>query len=45
MASIGTRIYVLHAFHKKSTRGIETPKAELELARRRYRMLAGENHE
>ena len=45
VASIGPRIYVLHAFHKKSTHGIETPKTELELARRRYRMLVGENYE
>lgn len=44
-ASIGTRIYVLHAFHKKSAQGIETPKTDIELARRRYRMLVGESHE
>ena len=45
LASIGTRIYVLHAFHKKSTQGIETPRTYIELARRRYRMLVGESHE
>lgn len=28
-------IYVLHAFQKKSTRGIATPKREIELVRRR----------
>jgi len=28
-------IYVLHAFQKKSTRGIETPKREIDLVRRR----------
>jgi phage-related protein len=28
-------IYVLHAFQKKSTRGIATPKREVELVRRR----------
>ena len=28
-------IYVLHAFQKKSTRGIGTPKREIELVRRR----------
>jgi phage-related protein len=45
VASIATRIYVLHAFHKKSKQGIETPKTEVELAQRRYRMLIGENRE
>ena len=28
-------IYVLHAFHKKSKKGIATPKREIELIRRR----------
>ena len=28
-------IYVLHAFQKKSTRGIATPQKELDLIRRR----------
>jgi phage-related protein len=45
VASIGTRVFVLHAFHKKSRQGIETPKIDVELARRRYRMLVGESHE
>jgi len=31
-------IYVLHAFQKKSKRGIETPKRELELIQQRLRM-------
>ena len=30
-------IYVLHAFRKKSKRGIETPKQEIELIKRRLR--------
>ena len=30
-------VYVLHAFQKKSRRGIATPKAELETVRRRLR--------
>ena len=34
---IGRRIYVLHAFQKKSKRGIETPKRDIELIRKRYR--------
>jgi phage-related protein len=42
VASIATLIYVLHAFHKKSKPGIETPRSEIDLARRRYRMLVGE---
>jgi phage-related protein len=29
-------IYVLHAFQKKSKKGIQTPKAEIELVRARY---------
>jgi phage-related protein len=33
---IGKRIYVLHAFQKKSKRGIETPKRDVDLIRRRY---------
>jgi phage-related protein len=35
-------VYVLHAFQKKSTRGIATPKVELDLVRQRYR--AAEEH-
>jgi phage-related protein len=44
VTSIGTRGLVLHAFHKKSKQGIETPKTDVELARRRYRMFVGESH-
>jgi phage-related protein len=44
VASIGTKVYVLHAFHKKSKQGSETPKTEMELANRRYRMLVGGSH-
>lgn len=33
---IGKRIYVLHAFKKKSKKGIETPKREVDLIRKRY---------
>ena len=32
-----TAIYVLHAFQKKSKRGIETPKRELDLVRARLK--------
>jgi phage-related protein len=35
-------VYVLHAFQKKSKRGIATPKQEIELIRRRLR--ATEEH-
>ena len=45
VASIGTKLYVLHAFHKKSKQGIETAQSDIELARRRYRMLVGGIHE
>jgi phage-related protein len=34
---IGTNVYVLHAFQKKSKRGIATPKRDVELIKRRYR--------
>ena len=33
---IGKRIYVLHAFQKKSKKGIATPKSDVELIRKRY---------
>jgi phage-related protein len=33
---IGRRIYVLHAFHKKSKKGIATPKRDVDLIRKRY---------
>jgi phage-related protein len=33
---IGRWIYVLHAFQKKSKKGIETPKRDLELIKKRY---------
>jgi phage-related protein len=31
-------VYVLHAFQKKSKRGIETPKSDLDLIRRRIKL-------
>jgi len=34
---LGRRIYVLHAFRKKSRKGIETPKRDVDLIRKRYR--------
>ncbi|MGH8127950.1 MAG: type II toxin-antitoxin system RelE/ParE family toxin [Gammaproteobacteria bacterium] len=36
---IGDEIWVLHAFHKKSTQGIKTPKHEVELVRERLKRL------
>ena len=33
---LGERIYVLHAFQKKSKNGIETPKRDVDLIRKRY---------
>ena len=35
---IGRKIYVLHAFQKKSARGIRTPKHEIDLIKRRLTM-------
>jgi phage-related protein len=40
--SIGDSIYVIHAFQKKSRAGIETPKSEIELVRRRLKQLRSE---
>jgi phage-related protein len=44
---LGTKIYVLHAFQKKSTIGIKTPKHEIELIKSRLleakRLAANEN--
>ncbi len=34
---LGERIYVLHAFQKKSKRGSETPKPDMELIRARLK--------
>ena len=42
VASIGSQVYVLHAFHKKSNRGKETPKKEKDLAKQRYKELCAE---
>jgi len=33
---IGRRIHVLHAFQKKSKKGIDTPKRDVDLIKRRY---------
>lgn len=33
---IGRRIYVLHAFQKKSKKGVETPRRDVELIKQRY---------
>lgn len=35
---IGENIYVLHAFMKKSKRGIKTPKEALEIIKHRYKI-------
>jgi phage-related protein len=34
---IGGRVYVLHAFQKKSTHGIATPRPDMEVIEPRYR--------
>ena len=44
LTQVGGAIYVLHAFQKKSTSGIATPKRELDLIRQRIQLarnLAG----
>ena len=35
---LGENIYVLHAFQKKSTRGISTPKREIDLIKQRLKI-------
>jgi len=45
---LGDEIYVLHCFQKKSTRGIKTPKKEIDLIKRRLKIaqeLAKEKEE
>jgi phage-related protein len=36
---IGTEIWVIHAFQKKSKSGIKTPQAEVDLIRERLKKL------
>lgn len=38
VANIGTLVYVLHCFKKKSKQGIRTPKKELDLIKERLRV-------
>ena len=38
VAQLGEAIYVLHAFQKKATSGIATPKRELDLIRQRLQL-------
>jgi phage-related protein len=33
---LGRKIYILHAFQKKSKRGIATPKHDTDLIKKRY---------
>jgi phage-related protein len=34
---VGKKIYVLHAFQKKSKKGMETPKQDVDLIKQRYK--------
>jgi phage-related protein len=36
------KIYVLHSFKKKSTKGISTPKKEVDIIKKRYKELINE---
>jgi len=38
---LGERIYVLHAFQKKSKKGIATPRKDVELIKQRYAQAKG----
>jgi phage-related protein len=42
VASIGSKVYVLHAFHKKSKSGKATPQKEKNLAKQRYKEVCAE---
>lgn len=42
---IGSRIYVLHAFQKKSKKGIATPKRDIDLIKQRYSEAQELEHE
>jgi phage-related protein len=33
---LGTKIYVLHAFQKKSAKGVATPQHDIDLIKQRY---------
>jgi phage-related protein len=35
---LGERVFVLHAFQKKSKRGIATPQADIDLIKRRLKL-------
>ena len=37
VVNLGMRIYMLHVFQKKSTRGIKTPKREIDLIKQRLK--------
>jgi phage-related protein len=39
VVQLGDEIWVVHAFQKKSTRGIKTPKAEIDLVKDRLKRL------
>jgi len=39
IVNIGDAVYVLHAFQKKSKKGIATPKEEIEVIRERLKQL------
>jgi phage-related protein len=34
---IGEKVYVLHAFQKKSKKGIKTPQSDVDLIKQRYK--------
>ena len=42
VTKVAGRLWVLHAFRKKSKTGIKTPKADIDLVRARLRRLQGE---
>jgi phage-related protein len=45
LVPLGTDLWVIHAFQKKSTKGIKTPKHEIDLIRERIKRLKESSHE
>jgi phage-related protein len=41
LVRLADRVYVLHAFQKKATRGIATPQTEIDLIKRRLKQAVG----
>jgi phage-related protein len=45
VVNLGERVYVLHAFQKKSKKGVKTPQPEIQLIRARLRRAVELEHQ